>query len=159
MSQQTHSQDSPFIDLSNEAGKRKTFRRLLLGLIATFSGSVLAGIFGTIPESIEIGLALEDEMIAPWKSTLAFILMLILLGVLVWSVYELWNFRESGLLKLLLVAFAPYFLIATTPSVVTPLSDYLTCVSNVLMGMVLLMGWSTPDIFQAQPRTQGSPVA
>ena len=159
MSQQIHTQDEPLIDLSTDAGKRKTFRRLLLALIATFGGSLAASAVGKLPEGIEIALALEDEMIPPWKSTFAFLIALTLLGVLVWSLYELWNFRESGLPKLLLVAFAPYFLIATTPSVVTPLSDNLTCVSYVLMGLVLLMGWSTPDIFQAQPRTQGSPVA
>ena len=158
MSQQTFSPEQPFIDLSDEAGKRRTFRRLLLALVATFGGCIAASAFGELPESIAVALALEEEMVAAWKNTLASIVVLALLAGFVWAIYELWAFRASGLPKLLLLVLAPLFLVATTPAVMTPFAEYLRELSCVLMGMVLFMGWATPEIFQSQSQTQGTSV-
>lgn len=152
----TQEEDKPIIDLSSDGAKRQTFRKLLVITIVAFVGTVALSIFGQLPEAIQMAVDLENEAVPPWKATIEFVAALVLLGVVLWSFYQLWKFQSAGLFTLAVATFAPYFLVQTTASTYTPLADYLSSVQNVLAGMVLFMGWSFPGILAAPTGTDAS---
>lgn len=143
-------EESPIIDLSTNDAKKRTFRKLLIALIASVLGAITLGIVYPLPEGLQIAMDLESEMVAPWKTTLALIGALALLGTQAWAIFELWHFKASGLAKLAMATFAPFFLLETGPSVSNPLGFYVESLSSILTGMVLLMGWALPSIFQSE---------
>ena len=145
----TQEEDKPIIDLSSDDAKKQTFRKLLCGTIVAFVGTVAVSIFGQLPEAIQMAVDLENEAIPPWKATIEFVAALVLLGVALWSFYQLWKFQSVGLFTLAVATFAPYFLVQTTASTYTPLTDYLTSVQDALAGMILCMGWAFPSILTA----------
>jgi hypothetical protein len=149
-------EDKPIIDLSSDDAKKQTFRKLLCGTIVAFFGSVAVSIFGQLPEAIQMAVDLENETVPPWKATIEFVATLVLLGVTMWSFYQLWKFQSAGLFTLALATFAPYFLVQTTASTYTPLADYLTSVQSALSGMVLCMGWAFPGILTAPAGTDAN---
>jgi hypothetical protein len=144
----TQEEDKPIIDLSSNDARKQTFRKLLCGTIVAFVGTVALSIFGQLPEAIQMAVDLENEAVPPWKATIEFGAALVLLGVVLWSFYQLWKFQSAGLFTLAVATFAPYFLVQTT--------DYLSSVQNVLAGMVLFMGWSCPGILTAPTGTDAS---
>jgi hypothetical protein len=152
----TQEEDKPIIDLSSNDARKQTFRKLLCGTIVAFVGTVALSIFGQLPEAIQMAVDLENEAVPPWKATIEFGAALVLLGVVLWSFYQLWKFQSAGLFTLAVATFAPYFLVQTTASTYTPLADYLSSVQNVLAGMVLFMGWSCPGILTAPTGTDAS---
>lgn len=145
----TQEDNTPLIDFSSDDARKKTFRKLLIGVIASFVGFLVLGMFSVLPETIQMAIDLEKESVPPWKVYTEGLCALALLGLLVWAIYELWKFRSAGLPKLAVVTFAPFFLVETTPSVNSPLPDYLDGIGSVFAGMVLLMGWAFPGILTA----------
>lgn len=145
----TQEDTTPLIDLSSDEARKKTFRKLLIGVIAGFVGFLVLGMFSRLPETIQMAVDLENDSVPPWKVYTEGLCAVALLGLLVWAIYELWNFRSAGLSKLAVVAFAPLFLVQTTPSVNSPLPDYLDGIGSVFTGMLLLMGWAFPSILTA----------
>jgi hypothetical protein len=145
----TQEKDKPIIDLSCDGARKQTFRKLLIGLIVAFVGSLSLGLFSSLPETIQMAVDLENESVPPWKVYTEVLCTVVLLGLLVWAIYELWNFRSAGLSKLAVVTFAPLFLVQTTPAPSTPFGDYLYGIESVLGGMILLMGWAFPSILTA----------
>ncbi len=152
----TQEEDKPIIDLSSDDARKQTFRKLLVAMIVAFAGSFGVSIFGQLPEAIQMAVDLENETVPPWKATIEFVAVLLLLGVTLWAYYQLWKFRSAGLFTLAVATFAPYFLVQTTASTYTPLADYLTSVQGVLAGMVLFMGWSFPGILNVTAGTDAS---
>lgn len=147
----TKVENSQVVDLSKRDARKQAFRKLLLAMTAAVVGCFALGVFafGQNPETIQMALDLEYESVPPWKANIEMIVAVVLLGVLAWAVYQLWNFRSSGLPALAVATFAPFFLVQTTASVSTPFVSYLLTVQNVLTGMVLCMGWASPGIFDA----------
>jgi len=145
----TQEDNTPIIDVSSDGARKQTFRKLLIGLSVAFVGSLSLGLFSSLPETIQMAVDLENESVPPWKVYTEVLCVVVLIGLLVWAIYELWNFRSAGLSKLAVVTFAPFFLVETTPSVSSPLTDYLDGIGSVFAGMVLLMGWAFPGILTA----------
>ncbi len=145
----TQEDNTPIIDVSSDDARKQTFRKLLMVMIVAFAGTFALTIFGKLPETIQMAVDLEYESIPPWKATIDFVAALVLLGVLLWSFYQLWKFQSAGLFTLAVATFAPYFLVQATASTYTPLTDYLTSVQSALAGMVLCMGWAFPSILTA----------
>jgi hypothetical protein len=110
---------------------------------------LFSGVFSPLPETIQMAVNLETESVPPWKVYTEGLCVVVLIGLLVWAIYELWNYRSAGLSKLAVFTFAPLFLVQTTPAPSTPFGDYLYGIESVLQGMILLMGWAFPSILTA----------
>ena len=145
----TQEEDKPIIDVSSDGARKRTFRKLLIGLILVCVGSLSLGLFSSLPETIQMAVDLENESVPPWKVYTEVLCVVVLVALLAWAIYELWNFRSAGLSKLAVVTFAPLFLVQTTPAPSTPFGDYLYGIESVLEGMILLMGWAFPSILTA----------
>lgn len=145
----TQEDNTPIIDVSGDGARKQTFRKLLIGLIVASVGSLLSGVFSPLPETIQMAVDLETESVPSWKVYTEVLCLVVLVGVLVWAIYELWNFRSAGLSKLAVVAFAPLFLVQATPAPSTPFGDYMYGIESLLQGMLLLMGWAFPSILTA----------
>jgi hypothetical protein len=145
----TEKENTPIIDVSSDDAKKQTFRRLLIGLIFALVGSVALGLFSQLPETIQMAVDLENESVPSWKVYAEGLCSVVLIGLLVWALYELWHFRSAGLVKLAAVTFAPLFLVQTTPAPSTPFGDYLSGIEGIFEGMILFMGWAFPSILTA----------
>lgn len=147
----TKVENSQVVDLSKRDARKQAFRKLLLAMTAAVVGCFALGVFafGQNPETIQMALDLEYESVPRWKAYIELFVFVVLLCVLVWAIYQLWNFRSSGLSALAVVTFAPLFLVQTTVDVSTPFASYIGTIESVLAGMVLCMGWASPGIFDA----------
>jgi len=145
----TPEDNTPIIDVSSDDARKQTFRKLLIGLIVAFVGSLSLGLFSSLPETIQMAVDLENESVPAWKVYTEILCAVAVLALLVWAIYELWNFRSAGLSKLAVVAFAPLFLVQATPAPSTPFGDYMYGIESLLQGMISLMGWAFPSILTA----------
>lgn len=136
------------IDLADTEARRRTFRKLLMLLLGGIGASVVGAMFETLPESIEMAIAFENEIIPTWRAWVALIVGGIAIGLMAWTLYDLWNFRTSGVTKFVWLSFFPFFVFQPVPTVGVPFSEYLSGLINMVNGTVLFMCWAYPDMFE-----------
>ena len=137
----------PFLDVSTVAASRKALRQLLCAQAALIVSGMALGYFTEQPETVQMALALEDELVPQWRLILGGLAVLAVIVLYVWGAVELWQFKHAGVGKYLGAAFAPLFLVQATPLVSTGLMDFMSTCDGILAGMVLFMCGTIPGLF------------
>ena len=139
---------------------RDTLRTLLIVSLTLMISYFVAAFFCSIPDEVQMALALEEEMVSDSVSGIFAIAAIALLVTLVWAYVDLWRYRRQGVTKLAAVVFMPVFLLQTSPACMPPLVEYLGVIGNVVTGMILFHGWTSPELFDEQePAAAGAGTA
>ena len=136
-------------DYSTLEGGRQYLQSLIGFLILLLVLMLITMFFFSIPEGVQMALDLETELQTGWKTFLEVGVALVLLVLWIWACVDLWRFRKEGVTKLAAVVFMPYFLVQFSPTVNSPVMNYLSGLEQAVMGMTLLLCWTRPELFQA----------
>lgn len=134
-------------DYSTLEGGRKCLQSLIVFLIVLVVLILITMVFSSIPEGVQMALDLETEIQTGWRTLLEGGVGLVLLVFLIWACIDLWRFRKEGVPKLIAVVFMPYFLVEFSPIVYSPFMSYLTNLELAVMGMILFLCWTRPELF------------
>jgi len=134
-------------DYSTLEGGRQCLQNLIVLLIVLVVLILITVVFSSIPEGMQMALDLEAELQPGWKTFLEVGGGLVLLFFMIWALIDLWRFRKEGIPKLAAVVFMPYFLIQFSPTVDSPFMSYLSNIEVAVMGMILLLCWTRPELF------------
>lgn len=134
-------------DYSTPEGGRQCLKNLIVFMIVLVVLMLFTPLFSSIPEGVQMGLDLEAELQTGWRTSLEVGVALVLLVLWIWACVDLWRFRKEGVPKLAAVVFMPYFLVEFSPTVATPFMSYLTNLELAVMGMILFLCWTRPELF------------
>lgn len=135
----------PLVDVTTLEARRRTLRLLLKVFLGLLAASLVAeGVF-SLPESMQLAQDMEIDMVPQWRFVAGIITGIAVLGAALWGLYQLWHYRRSGLWWFTLPWLFPLFLVVSTPSVSTAISDYVDGLLAVCVGSVLILCLAMPD--------------
>ena len=139
---------------------RDTLRTLLIVSLTLMISYFVAAFFCSIPDEVQMALALEEEMVSDSRSSLFVVIFLAALVAMVWAYVDLWRYRRQGVTKVAVLAFLPLFLLQPSPTCSPPLVEYLMSLGNFVTGMILFHCWTSPELFDEQePAAAGAVTA
>lgn len=139
---------------------RDTLRRLLIVSLSLLVCTFLGSLFFSIPDGVQMALALEEEMVSDSRSSLFVVIFLAALVAMVWAYVDLWRYRRQGVTKVAVLAFLPLFLLQPSPTCSPPLVEYLISLGDFVTGMILFHCWTSPELFDEQePAAAGAGTA
>lgn len=139
---------------------RDMLRTLLVVSLSLLVCYLMAMFFFPIPDGVQMALALEEEMGSDSRSGIFAVAVIALLVTLAWAYVDLWRYRRQGMTKLTAAVFVPVFLLQSSPACMPPLVEYLGVLGNVVTGMILFHGWTSPGLFvEQEPAAAGAGTA
>jgi hypothetical protein len=143
----------PFVDLSSRETSRRTLRTLLKTLLVLFGLWIAVNEASPLPDFLQAASDQDMKSLPQHRFWMGIVVTLAQLAALVAGIYCLWKYKSEGAVWLAIAAYAPVFIAFPMATVEPAAADYIASIGSVVIGMILFLCWTRPDIFEADADT------
>jgi hypothetical protein len=147
----------PFIDLSSRETSRRTLRTLLKTLLVLFGLWIAVNEVSPLPDFLRAASDQDMKSLPQHRFWMGIVVTLAQLAALVAGIYGLWKYKSEGAVWLAIATYAPVFIAFPMATVEPAAADYIASIGSVVIGMILFLCWTRPDIFEADADAAPAP--